>query len=160
LSQLLVPGGFRVVDAGHSGVSRWLLRPILSRDLRALMQAMGPTVDALYPKGASLPEQSLSQAANGYASASVVVRMGDRSNTPVALMCEKPKGRRRVKVSTFWVAPTVRGNGIGKLLAASRFLEWRWTDLEEVYGTVRAVGCPEMLALLSPFGFRHTPYFA
>jgi len=130
--------------------SAWAVRPLLPKDATWLMRRAGPTVAGLYPRGAELLESTLLDALNRYASAHVVV---GNSQWPAALICEKPKGDKRVKVSTFWVDPAARGSGVGRLLAHSRFAEWRRLELEEVYGTSRQYRTPAVSRVFRPLGF-------
>lgn len=128
----------------------WLVRQLLPGDARHLVRRAGPTIDALYPQGAAKFSATVDEALNGYASAYVVAWP---SGMPAALICEKQKGRGRVKVSTFWVDPAARLRGAGQLLANSRGIEWRNRELEEIYGTCRYHHTDEISRVFGPMGF-------
>lgn len=137
-------------SVGTVALRRWLVRPFAASDMARLMRRAGPMVDALYPRGAEQLHDTLNDAVHGYASAFVVT---DHSDTAVGLICEKPKGRRRIKVSTFWIDPSVHGEGAGHFLAAARHRAWSQIDGLEVYGTSRFTRTPAIERVFGPLGF-------
>jgi ribosomal protein S18 acetylase RimI-like enzyme len=128
------------------------VRPIVSSDLRPLMRSVGPLVDALYPTGAALLLRRLEDALAGHAIAYVVA--STRTDLPIALAAEVFKGHQTRKLSTFWVSPSWRRQGIGSLLASDRVQSWISGNLDSVHVTVRESRSPGLMALLGPLGFR------
>jgi len=128
------------------------VRPIFSSDLTSLMRSVGPLVDSLYPSGATLLLRRLEDALAGYAVAHVAASV--RTDRPIALAAEALKGRRTRKLSTFWVSPAWRRQGIGAVLVESRIRSWHSSNIESVHVTVRQDRSLELMALLAPRGFQ------
>lgn len=126
------------------------VRPILARDLAPLMSTVGLVVDLLYPQGASKLLHRLESALNGYATAHVVAAPNTR---PVALAAETAKESRNVKLSTFWVHPSMRQKGIGGLLLDNRIKEWTLSERDGAVVTVRECRASDLERLFIPRGF-------
>ena len=128
------------------------VRPIAPPDLQPLMQSVGPLVDNLYPAGAAHLQDRLEDALAGDAYAHVVAPKG--AGSPIALAAEASKGYRARKLGTFWVSPLWRRRRIGSLLISHRAQSWLSENIDAVHVTVREERSCELLALLSPWGFR------
>lgn len=127
------------------------VRPMFASDLGAVMRSVGPLVDSLYPNGAALLLRRLEDALAGYAVAHVVATI--QMDCPIALAAEAFKGQRARKLSTFWVSPLWRRQGIGTLLIANRIHSWVSSNVDSVHVTVRRDRSRELMALLGPWGF-------
>lgn len=68
-----------------------------------------------------------------------------------------PKGLRREKLSTLYVAAHARGQGIGRSLLAALFEDWRRRELDEVFVTVDEADSATKAFLVS-HGFSHLPH--
>lgn len=130
--------------------SRVGIRPLQRDDLGVLMITLGPLVDSLYPKGARKLLTRLEDALNGD-SAAYVTQV--RGFGPISLASETSKGRRRVKLSTFWVDPRFRGIGVGASLLDHRIKSWQQADFDSAVVTVREERAPQLERLFIPRGF-------
>src|SRR5262245_43746945 len=72
----------------------WTVRRLLPGDTRHLIRRACPTIDALYPNGGEKFSLTIEDALNGYADAFVLEWP---SGIPAALLCEKHKGKKRIK---------------------------------------------------------------
>jgi len=73
-----------------------------------------------------------------------------------AITIETPKGHGQLKLSTFWVAPRVRGRGLGTALLHRSRRRWLRDELEKVWVTVCPDGYQDLSAMLPRHGFLET----
>jgi GNAT superfamily N-acetyltransferase len=122
------------------------------RDLGCLLPQIGGLVDTLYPSGGDLLLRRLEDALAGYATAHVV---DDGTGYPIALAAEVEKGRDAAKLSTFWVSPFRRRQGVGTALLNTVMSRWQHIEMARTHVTVRLSRAAELEALLAPAGFQH-----
>lgn len=125
------------------------LRPYEDRDRAVVLRSLAATLEAAYPGGGEWLEARLTDVSNGLAACSVVRQ---RSHL-LGLTIQTPKGTRRVKLSTIWVAPSVRHRGVGARLIDGCEQRWRALELDSVDVTVRSSAASSIGRLLLPRGF-------
>jgi len=128
-----------------------LIRPMVRRDKRAILESAGPVVDSLYPSGGQLFEDRLNEVIHDDAHCWVAAVHGYIAGIAV----EAPKGRRGYKISTFWVEPQFRRRGIGTELLNKCVERWIYDDVRKTYITVREDRTDQLLSLFSKIGFSH-----
>ena len=106
-------------------------RSYIPGDRRSVVRLLAD-LDRKYPGGLSWLDKRLNDVDLGRAYADLLIV---RSRI-AAVSIVTPKGRRRSKLSTFFVCPAYRKHGLGTRLI--KVLEYRWQseDLEEVIVTV------------------------
>ncbi|MDR1077587.1 MAG: GNAT family N-acetyltransferase, partial [Propionibacteriaceae bacterium] len=75
---------------------------------------------------------------------------------PVALASETPKSRKTLKLCTFWVSPSARRVGVGRLLLEHRVSDWLAREISSVHVTVRVSEAKPLTILFGQYGFRET----
>jgi hypothetical protein len=129
--------------------SAGLVVPLRPQLVVPSLAAVGSVVDDLYPSGAKKLADRCADALEGRARGSLVLRSGQI----VAFSMESPKGRSRIKLSTLWVRPDHRREGLCRALVAGLVEDWLIADIEQVHITVR-IGIHYALdRALSPYGF-------
>ncbi|HJQ37446.1 MAG TPA: GNAT family N-acetyltransferase [Thermoanaerobaculia bacterium] len=89
-------------------------------------------VPELYPGGDRWLSQRLDDCAERRASC-LLATFG---SSIVGTAIDTPKGAKRRKLSTFFVAPTARGRGIGSRILDTLIAAWSRADIESAYVTV------------------------
>src|SRR5205823_3199707 len=125
------------------------LRPLAAIDGRQVVLALGAAIDGLYPHGGEWLEERLRAVAEGKAWGQAAT-WGPRI---VGVAIETPKGRKRMKLSTLWVAPTWRGRGIGRALSERVISGWLRRGVEEAHLTVDNSRSESLVRTLTPLGF-------
>jgi GNAT superfamily N-acetyltransferase len=148
----LVPRAQRGVEGSAiAGLGRVVcLAPLRTTDRGPVLQAVGPTVDDLYPRGAAKLEARLNKVIDGRANATVAWRAGDLAGLAV----DSPKGLHAAKLSTLWVAPAHRRNGVGSTLVSHTTRSWLMRNIERGHLTVRRRAAVPIERLLLEFGFQ------
>jgi ribosomal protein S18 acetylase RimI-like enzyme len=111
--------------------------------------ALADSLEAQYPGGARWLERRLSDVEAGDAACHLIRRDGELA----ALAIETPKAPRRLKLSTFWVAPQHRRSGLGRLLARDCRDRWLVDDIEHVHVTASNEALAGVNAVLASIGF-------
>jgi GNAT superfamily N-acetyltransferase len=124
------------------------IRPYERNDKRAVVDLL-EVLPALYPGGGEWLNARLDAAALGTARCSVAYLGGHAIGATI----ETPKNARRLKLSTIWVDPAVRGRGVGTALLSEATVRWAAEGRREVYVTSDLGVAPLLLSLIARFGF-------
>lgn len=143
----------QTLEHGVGSRPRYLVDRLGAQDVPWLLGTVGSVVDVLYPAGKTRMAERLRNAVDGYSTARVVRESS--TAVPVALSSEAEKGRRSVKVCTFWVHPQHRRSGIGTLLLEERVESWLHRGVENAHVTVRSARADSLFALFQKVGFRY-----
>lgn len=134
------------------------LRGLRPGDVAAVTAQLTGPLTALYPDGATWLPARLHQAVLAPAGATAPGSAGtpveatvavDQTGTPVALALAQLKDRG-VKLSCLWVAPHLRGHGLGTALVDRMVTAF---GARTLYLTVDTSLLPDLTAVLAPFGF-------
>ena len=74
------------------------------------------------------------------------------------VVIQTPKGRDRLKLSTIWVAPRARGQGLGKALVERCHETWHQRETREVWVTAGREAIESVERVLRPYGFVPSAY--
>jgi GNAT superfamily N-acetyltransferase len=130
--------------------SQHTVRRLVASDIGYLMPQIGPLVSSLYPQGSERLLRRLEDGVDGYATVHVACGSSGR---PIALAAEVGKGEGAVKLSTFWVSPFRRRQGVGTALLHSITDRWIQLGIERTYVTVRLARSADLELLFEPAGF-------
>lgn len=125
------------------------VRPYRGSDHASLTAMLSPTLSSLYPNGCEWLQRRLSEVAPYAARCDVAVVDG----TVVGTTIETPKPKRRLKLSTLFVAESWRGLGVGRALVSSLMERWADEDWSEVYVTAAEHVADRVEVCLSPASF-------
>jgi ribosomal protein S18 acetylase RimI-like enzyme len=125
------------------------IAPLRLGDRSAVMCAVGPTIDTLYPRGAAKLSARLDEVADRRAHCWIAWSSGRLAGISV----DTPKGPKAAKLSTLWVAPSFRRAGVGSALVDTTLATWRARDVERGHLTVRRTQAEPLVALLAHHGF-------
>src|SRR4051812_11860987 len=89
-----------------------VIRPYRQGDRALVLRDLAPVLAAAYPGGDHWLARRLDDVAAGAAKCDMVCT----GNHLAAIAIETPKGERKIKLSTLWVADAVRGRGLGARL--------------------------------------------
>jgi GNAT superfamily N-acetyltransferase len=127
------------------------LRPYECEDKDAVVELLKALPD-LYPGGDEWLDARLEAVVAGVARCTVAF-IGSRA---VGTTIESPKSARRLKLSTIWVDPALRGRGVGTTLLSAAASRWHDEGRDEVYVTSDLDVAPAVLGLVAHFGFEPT----
>lgn len=137
----------------QTSLREWHVRALTGDDWQPVMQALAPTLAAHYPGGHQWLSRRLDDVVDGRAFAWIV---GAPNREPAGVAIETPKGPGRLKLSTLWVAPALRGAGIGAALRDFCIGRWLETDVDSAWLTAGAATVADIGRLLLPAGFEFT----
>jgi GNAT superfamily N-acetyltransferase len=127
------------------------LRPYEYEDKHAVVELL-KALPGLYPGGDEWLDARLDAVAGGVARCTVAF-LGSRA---VGTTIESAKSARRLKLSTIWVDPALRGRGVGTTLLSAAASRWRDEGRDEVYVTSDLDVAPAVFGLVAHFGFEPT----
>jgi hypothetical protein len=125
------------------------IRPFYSRDWRSV-QSLLCFLPTLYPSAYTWLDGRLTDVINGKATCTVLTH----SNTVLGITIETPKGLRRVKLSTIYVHPSVRGKYWGTRLLLTSIRNWVANGIDESVVTVDSSRYHSLESVLSKNGFQ------
>lgn len=127
----------------------FFLRPYHTADRPALWRLLN-FLPALYPGGGAWLDRRLVEVEAEKASCDLIVT----GRTPVAVAIQTPKGARKLKLCTLYVAPRWRSARLGTALLAHVRLGWILAGMREAHVTVDTLRAPALERILLPAGFR------
>lgn len=119
-----------------------------------IMRDLAPILRAYYPRGDLWLGSRLDDVQDGRARAHLA--LVDHKLAGVAI--ETPKCEGQIKLSTLWVAPSVRQCGLGTALLHGCTRNWLMAGTPRAWLTVGAAARRGLTALLSTHGFRQTAF--
>ncbi len=121
-------------------------------DWLLVMSHLAPLLKEQYPGGDLWLSTRLDDAQRGDARAHLAVS-ADRL---LAIAIESPKPQRQVKLSTLWVAPAARRQGLGRELVSRCTSRWLQSGSPRAWITVNSRARDQINTLVIPRGFRET----
>ena len=125
------------------------LRPYRATN-RARVTHLLHFLPSLYPNADRWLERRLSEVERGVASGTLAYR----SRFIAGIMIEVPKGKRRTKISTFYVDPAFRRQEVGNLLLRNACQRWQNAGIHDVHITANELAAQTLGPLLKKYGFR------
>ena len=120
-------------------------------DHLAAVRLLSPMLQKLYPGGEAWLEGRLNDVTEGRASCILAVRAQELAG----IIIMTPKKPTLVKLSTLYVAPVMRGVGIGKQLLESALERLRSDGVDQVYITAAHSVRHQISPLLTTYGFTY-----
>lgn len=108
-----------------------------------------PVVSHRYPGGRAWLTRRLDDALMGRARCTLATL----GRYVAGATIETPKGYRRMKLSTLWVAPWARHQGVGGTLLRHAIAQWHVDNVEEAWLTVGLQHSQSVVAVTSHYGF-------
>lgn len=130
----------------------WLLRPYQDGEWLILMRQLAPVLARHYPRGGVWLGSRLDDVHAGRARATIAVA----GTSHLGVVIETPKPEGQVKLSTVWVAPHARQQGIGRALLSGCVDRWLEAGIHRAWVTVCATAREPIGRLARPYGFRET----
>ncbi len=113
------------------------------------MQAVAPLLGVAYPGGHSWLGRRLDDVADGKALAHLALLDGEVCGVAI----ESPKTPGDVKLSTLWVADSVRGYGFGRQLVGRCVSRWLTNGIQRSWVTANRDAVDSICRLVLPAGF-------
>lgn len=118
-------------------------------DWLLVMQHLAPLLARAYPGGAQWLSRRLDDVEEGRARAQLVEIRGHLSGVAI----ETPKPCNRIKLSTLWLAPALRGRGLGHELLHACTSRWRADGVPLAWITANSTAVQAVGALVTRHGF-------
>jgi ribosomal protein S18 acetylase RimI-like enzyme len=125
------------------------LRSYTTSDLPAVVRMLGPVLARFYPEGDAWLARRLGDVSHGRAGC-IVATVGQEI---VGAVIVTPKTATKVKISTLYVDPSARGNGIGERLLEQALAELSKESPKQIYITVPHVMTGSLEPTLKTNGF-------
>lgn len=125
-------------------------RPFIASDRRATFDALAPVLSESYPGGDLWLSSRFDQILDGKVRATVLPMECGIG----AISIETPKSRARMKLSTFWVHPALRGRRIGTQLLRMSVDRWAIDGVDDAYITCAVEAATSLAPLLHASDFR------
>lgn len=129
--------------------SQATMRPYEVTDRGLTMRDLGPVLARAYPGGDSWLSDRLDSVLDGKALCTVVC--DERGLSGITI--ETPKGSKKRKLSTIWVAEHARGKGLGARMLDSCRERWAKSGVDDVWITVGDSALESVARLVMTRGF-------
>jgi len=140
----------RAVDQPLSVETRLPLRPYgRENDWLLIMQHLAPLLASSYPGGAQWLSRRLDDIGEGRARAQLVEVSGQLRGVAI----ETPKASNQIKLSTLWLAPSLRGCGFGHELLQACTSRWRADGVPLAWITASSTALKAVGGLVTQHGF-------
>lgn len=133
--------------------ARWNIRTYGEQgDWLRVMRALAPLLAQAYPNGEHWLARRLDDVEDELAFAHVLIAKDHLKGIAI----ESPKGPGRVKLSTLWVHPEARAQGLGRELLGRCTSRWMSANIQQAWITANMDAVSSIERLIRPSGFRLT----